>query len=274
MTSREQVTKIRKRFKENCSIVIDNELGSGFFFTKRYIGYIKEEISARGNSIIKVFILTTPRLYKHLLDAPTDADTDTSLSEVVVEDIRTMTLWERSGSYFDLSYSRRKLPFPFEPKLNQVPIIKRIKELYTTTYNTCVMLHGEPGKGKSMIGRLLAVEYEGHYCDTWNPTDPGDELGTLYNSISPTKSAPLILVLDEFDTIIYKAHHNDIDKHKYIPIPVQNKTGWNQFLDRFALKTWPNVILLIISNRTPEWVSELDPSYIRVGRVHDIVEVV
>lgn len=264
------MTKIRKRFKENSSVIIDNELGSGFFLTRRYVGYIREEMSGRGNAIIKVYLVTTPNLYKRLLDA----NGETQLDEVVVDDTPSMTLWERSGSFFDLSYSRRKLPFGFHAKPNQAHIIERIKELYSSHHNPCIMLHGMAGKGKSMIGRLLAVHYGGHYCDTWNPSDAGDEIGTLYNSISPTKSEPLILVLDEFDTIITKAHRGEIEKHKYIPVPIRNKTGWNQFLDRFALGSWPYVILLIISNRSPEWVNGLDPSYIRRGRVSDIIEVV
>jgi len=273
ITSREQVTKIRKRFKARSSVIIDDELGSGFFLTRRYIGYIKEESSPRGGSAHKVYIVTTQQLLKKLLDVPSDIDPE--LGEVVLDgeqDVTTMTIWERHGSYFDLSYNQRKLLFPFHPRSTQEAVIARIKEVYEAKHNHCVMLHGEPGTGKTMIGRFLAIEYSGHYCDTLNPTDPGDEMGTLYNSISPTKTKPLILVLDEFDTILLKIHEGTIDKHKYIPIPIQNKTGWNQFLDRFSIKTWPNVILLLISNRSPKWVSEHDTSYTRKGRVDDIIE--
>lgn len=269
VTTKEQVTKIRKRFKPNSSIVIDNERGAGFFFSWSYVGYIKDELSARGNTITTVYLLTTPYKYQLLLDASGDSD----LTEVVVEPTVSMTIWERSGHYFNLYYNSRKLLFPFSPRERQEVIIKQIKELYSHHGNCCVFLHGPPGTGKSMIGRFLALNYEGHYCDTWCPTDPGDELSTLYNSVSPTKKKPMILVLDEFDSILELIHVSGVEKHKYIPLPVYNKTTWNQLLDRFSLRTWNNVILILISNRTPDWVRELDPSYIREGRVDLVIEV-
>ena len=37
---------------------------------------------------------------------------------------------------------------------------------------------------------LLAKQINGYYCDSWNPTDPGDFLNKAYRSINPTEKNP------------------------------------------------------------------------------------
>lgn len=270
VTTKDLVTKIRKLFKQNASIVIDNERGSGFFLKYPYIGYIKEDVSSRGNITTTVYLLTTSYRYQLLLNISGDS------KEIVhkTSPPDNILIWERSGHFFNLEYNSRKLCFPFKPRELQETIMVQIREEYNSNDgNCCVFLYGPPGTGKSMIGRFLALDYGGHYCDTWCPTDPGDGLSELYNSVSPTKKKPLILVLDEFDGILEMIHYSRVEKHKHIPIPVYNKTTWNQLLDRFSLRTWNNVILIMISNKTPSWVRELDSSYIRTGRVDLEIEV-
>jgi Cdc6-like AAA superfamily ATPase len=85
----------------------------------------------------------------------------------------------------------------------------------------------------------------------------------------PTEEKPLILVLEEFDILINKIHHNLIQMHKHIPIQVKDKTSWNTLFDRIDRGLYPNLIVLLTSNVNPEYVDNLDKSYLRQGRVNN-----
>ncbi len=41
------------------------------------------------------------------------------------------------------------------------------------------------------------------YCKSYNPTESGDMLNTLYLSANPTRNQPLIVVLEEFDIMMH-----------------------------------------------------------------------
>lgn len=107
-----------------------------------------------------------------------------------------------------------------------------------------------------------------YLCDTFNPTDPGDDIGLIYSTIMPTEDRPLILVLEEFDILINKIHHNMIQPHKHIPIQIKDKTSWNTFFDRIDRGLYPNMIFILTSNIDPEYIDRLDKSYLRNGRVN------
>jgi len=122
-----------------------------------------------------------------------------------------------------------------------------------------------------MIGLLLAKKLEGHFCKSWNPTEPSDRLAKVYQAVSPTRKNPLILVLEEFDGIIKKIINGKLE-HKHISIPVKDKASWNSMLDDINLGLYPNLILVLTSNQGPEWVRQQDKSFIREGRVDIIRE--
>jgi hypothetical protein len=61
--------------------------------------------------------------------------------------------------------------------------------------------------------------------------------------------------------------HAGIPANPKFIIQTRDKAGWNQILDEIHIGMYPNLILLLTSNKTPEEISEMDPSYIREGRV-------
>jgi hypothetical protein len=61
--------------------------------------------------------------------------------------------------------------------------------------------------------------------------------------------------------------HNGIPPHNDIPIVVQDKSGWNLMFDSIQRNIYPNIIVIITSNRGPAFIEALDPSYIRKGRI-------
>ena len=99
-------------------------------------------------------------------------------------------------------------------------ILNDIKKNYSN--KLIIYLYGDPGAGKSTIGYLLAKDLHCHFCDTWNPSDPNDNLDNVYNDIYPDCNKPLILVLEEFDIIIDKSKSKFIN-HKEYPIQVSDK---------------------------------------------------
>jgi hypothetical protein len=129
-----------------------------------------------------------------------------------------------------------------------------------------VHIYGPPGTGKSMIGILVTNEFASSFCNTLKPWMPGDTLSCLLNEVEPTPQKPLILVFDEFDMVIYKIHIG-IPIHKNVPTSVPDKAGWNHMLDSIQRGMYPNIILILTSNKNPEYINSLDTSYIRKGRV-------
>ena len=64
-----------------------------------------------------------------------------------------------------------------------------------------------------------------------------------------------------------------IQPHKHIPIEVKSKTGWNGLLDELQMFLYPHMILFLISNKPPQYINSITPSYIREGRVNNIYNV-
>jgi len=213
-----------------------------------------------------IYILCSKTFYKNLINTEKD---DTNIES---DNKNEITVYERHGNYFWLNYSSRVLNVEsYTENENQKYVIENILENFNR--NLTVILHGKPGSGKSMIGLLLAKKLNGFFCDTFNPTEPGDDLSILYNTVIPTKSKPLILMLEEYDIMISRIHNNGIENHKHIPIQIRDKISWNNFLDKIDRGYFPNLILILTSNSHPDKITNLDPCYIRRGRVDCIFEI-
>lgn len=136
------------------------------------------------------------------------------------------------------------------------------------------LLCGPSGVGKSMISILISKALLSQknitkvtLCDTFNPADPGDSFSKLYNKVSPTENKPLVVVLEEIDILISKIHDNKVVPHKDNPILIKNKCDWNTFMDRFDKKViYPYVILMMTTNKSLQYFSDMDESYMRKGR--------
>jgi hypothetical protein len=111
------------------------------------------------------------------------------------------------------------------------------------------------------------MQFKGIYCNTFKPWQPGDILGDVYIDAEPTKEKPLIIILDEIDIALNNIH-NGISPHKKIPISVSDKQGWNGFLDQINWGMYPYMIMLLISNKSFQFIDSLDNSYLREGRVN------
>jgi hypothetical protein len=175
---------------------------------------------------------------------------------------------ERNGDYCNTWYRKREINFiPITPTEIQQNIINEITSFYEKNNRNVSFISGLPNKGKSIIGLLLAMQFKGIYCNTFKPWQPGDILGDVYIDAEPTKEKPLIIILDEIDIALNNIH-NGISPHKKIPISVSDKQGWNGFLDQINWGMYPYMIMLLISNKSFQFIDSLDNSYLREGRVN------
>ena len=93
----------------------------------------------------------------------------------------------------------------------------------------------------------------------------------MYTKINPTPESPLVLLMDEIDILITSIHNNTITLNKRFPIAVYNKITWNKMLDKIDYGLYPNLLLIMCSNKPYKEIQELDATYLRQGRV-DLVE--
>jgi hypothetical protein len=231
---------------------VDKDVPFGYFVGTRYMGFIKDN---------EVHLLTYPSMYKELIYMPCIfMQTSIPVQET------SITVYVRKGTYKNLYYTPIKMDLShISPLGDQGEILKSIVDIYQKQGRATVFLHGVTGAGKSSMGYLLAKELKGFYCHTFNPTDPGDQLSTLIVDVQ-RDDEPLILVMEEVDTMIQSIHENKFQKHLEIPISVYNKSTWSSFLDDMIF--YKKVILVLTSNTSKEEVDVWDESYLRQGRIH------
>jgi hypothetical protein len=279
IVSEDKVLKLLKKMKKISSLT-RNEDPDGWIVGYPFIGYIYNS-SDHHDSKRELYLFTTKKYF---------AEKSKEIEQINDPLVKTdnpinINIFERYGSYSDLYYIRRTFNLDyFEPREEQKNIIDKIITSFEKKRNNVTILYGEKGTGKSMIPLLLAKELSKKYspeednlirfCDTFKPTEPGDSFVTVYNRTSPSKNSPLIVVIEEFDTIVYGIHHNKIIPHKNCPILIKDKPSWNQFFDRFDRKYYPWTILIMTTNMHPDYINSMDPSYIREGRVDSIYNVV
>jgi hypothetical protein len=233
-----------------------------------FIGYIIKTNGER-NEITELYIFMNVNKSKHIFDGAIQTEVNNT----------HISYWERSGNSFRYRYDNREISYPeLKPYENQTFIISEIIRIMNEkkSKTSVCLLSGPPGTGKSTIATFLANKLlsqlidkldKVHYTDTFNPTTPGDYFGDMYRKISPTCDSPLIIVLEEIDIIINTIHKN-IPDHKYIPIQIQNKLGWNILFDKLDKGFYPHVYVIMTTNKPINYFDKLDESYMRNNRVN------
>ena len=196
---------------------------------------------------------------------------------------KTITLYIREGSYYNLSYLPNNYKAPkklFPPRFKQTLIINEILDIYDidTHPYVRVLLCSKPGFGKSILAihlcyELLNIYEKVSFVTTWSPTDPNDSFVRMYNKIKPSIKAPLVILLDEIDIIVKNMIEGKIKISDASPLPIEimDKKGWNNFFDAFDIEIYKYVIIIMTSNKHTSYFNDLDPSLLREGRI-DIVK--
>lgn len=150
----------------------------------------------------------------------------------------------------------------------QDELFKEIMEFYNENKFCKVFISGAVNTGKSYFSYILARKLKCYLCDSFNPTEPADNLSNLYTSKFLSGDKPLVLLIDEVDIIIKNIHEQKIVPHKHYPISVKDKMSWNSFLDKIDYGLYPNLILIFTSNLDRNQINKLDNSYLRDGRIN------
>ena len=268
LQNKEQYLRIQKRIGKKCSHLTDNDKGYGYSIGYWYILSLESSIRNEGDSY-KVWLLATENSYEAL----TKDIEDKNNNKEIIQEKTSLTIYNRTGSYYNIWFKKRTIKIPdFKPRENQQIIIDEIIRYQNRNKHSVVLLHGNPGSGKSMIGLLIASQLKGSYCNTLVPWQPGDTLAELYSEIEPSEDNPLILALEEIDGAILQIN-NVLPKHKAIPILIYDKSSWCNLMDSINRGMYPNLIIILTSNKPPQYFNNLDEAYIREGRVDLIFKV-
>jgi hypothetical protein len=269
----EECKKIQKYINNFCSEQIDNEKGAGYSFGYWYVLHLS--INHGDTDMYQIKMIATESSYKLLTKEIdiyniTNKDSDNNSEEKYIQKI---TIYDRMSSYHNPWFKKRNISIQsVTPRLEQQIILDSIISHQKIKKHTVIYLSGTPGSGKSMIGLFLAQYYNGNYCNTLLPWQPGDSINSIYTEVDPTEKTPLIVVLEEVDIPLVKIHNNQIEPHKHIPISVKDKTGWNLMFDAINRGMFPYLIILMTSNKNHEFINQLDTSYLRKNRVDLIFE--
>jgi len=257
--NRELIQSILKRFSIKTPFtkrLQEKDVSFGIFYGYGYVGYLSSEREQ------EMYLLSTTTVYKQMLEIPMNDP----MPLMTTSERSWIQVYIRKGIYKNLYYSPFKMDLShITPLGDQGPILDQIVELYNKQQRATVFIHGQSGTGKSSIGYLLAKQLKGFYCHTFNPSEPGDQLSNLIVDMQ-RDDEPIVIVLEEIDSLLMSIHDQEITKHPEIPISVYNKSTWSSFLDDMIF--YKHMIIIMTSNTPKEDIDKIDDSYLRKGRIH------
>ena len=279
LAKEDECKRIQRRIKTS-SITADNNKSTGYAFGKWYILYLQ---GSSYNDEISVWMIATENSYQELVKESDDDEEDEIIlpaitdgpvvNQPIVSSAKKFLIYDRRGDIGSLWYKVRTIKWQnYTPKPDQSVIMERIKQVYTQKGRGVFFVHGPPCSGKSHIGILLSDYFNGGYVNSFMPWTPGDSMAGLTADVETIKDKPIIVAFDEIDIVLEDLHNKKIEPHKKAITPIMDKSGWNRFFDNFQRGFFPNIIILMTSNRDPAFIHKMDTSYLASHRIDGIYE--
>ena len=181
----------------------------------------------------------------------------------------------KTGEYGYFQYKTRKVNLtqirPHEELhfyAYQDRLFKNIMNFYKNNNYCKVFLSGDPGCGKTYFAYMMAQKLGCYLCDSFDPYEPSSNFNEIYTLVKLDACCPLIILIDEVDVLIQKIHQKPIEEHKKFRREIYDKNSWNNFMDKIEYGLYPNVIVIMNSNRPKGHIDRMDNSYLRVGRIN------
>jgi len=161
----------------------------------------------------------------------------------------------------------QSIPPPGPAMVWQAKAVAKLASVYAKNNRATLLVCGKPGIGKSTLGELLAVALKAsgaqpEVVKNLDLTLRGVVLEDVYDM--PVSTAPVILMLDEFDATIDHAERNEVSKAEATSL-AETPAALLGILDR--LNRTPHTVVIASTNRTlGEMKAGKYARYIRAGR--------
>lgn len=276
-SDKELIKPIMKRLEKECTCT-DTALTKGFkrimsgwFWSPRLVGFMSYDTYGD----VKIRFLTTNAHFEYLIQPLEESFESYKLPdepEIMNEpkqEASKISVFSRYGSYKDFYYARVLFNVTtLEPILGQGKVVSDAVQIFRKKKQCSIFIEGPPCSGKSSVGYLIAKEISGAFCNTFNPTEPGDTLSGAVSKIQDwlrDDDIPIVILVDEIDSMLKKIHTNEVKLNNETPTLVHDKPSWSKFMDN--LRFYKNIIIIFTSNTPKSEIDKLDSSYLRHGRI-------
>jgi hypothetical protein len=242
-----------------------NEYPDGYFYKNRnFFGYLKIDTS-----------------YKNTLSADLMIICNKNLSFKKLNEMEVTTLV--SKRYGNLGSKKHIINLNLKPYEWQRKLFDDVCNHYYKHMSATICIHGKSGIGKSTFGLFLIKHFKySYYFEKYNPMNNVNYFDYIYDYSNPSKSNPLIIILNEYDNVlsnIFNKKINKLDKSEF-----NDKLDWNNWLDQIQksiYNIYPYVILILTSNKNKSEIVKIcknnindkdDDSCISKDRINFMVE--
>lgn len=270
LTRKEDCLKLQTKINESCTHSSD-KVGYGYSCGFWYFLHLEVTPGFEGTTY-KAWIICTRKRFDELMKEDKVLEPPSGELAPIPKEV-FYVLEKSSGTYANTYYRMRELErYSIVPTPTQQKIIDEEVAIFKKKGSGVFFLSGACGKGKSMTAVFLAKTLSAMYCEDCTPWEPGDSIQSMYMDFQVQmlkENKPLIVCLDEVDVVLEKIHTNKIPNNETVQTSVRDKIGWNKLFSKIERGLFPNLIVVMTSNKSPEEITRAigDSSFLRRGRV-------